>query len=178
MDIMKIYFIVYKITNTINNESYIGCHKTKNLDDGYMGSGKRIKAAIKEFGRHNFDKQVLFMCTDSREMLKKEVELIAHFKPEYNIHKGGQGGWELVNKSGRNNHPWTAEARQKMREIRLGSKASPERLYKMRISQTGKRLTPETKKKMSEVRKGRKMSEEVRLKISTSMKKAYAENRR
>ena len=170
--------MVYKITNKLNNKSYIGCHKTKNVDDGYMGSGILIKTAIKEIGKHNFEKQILFICENSSEMLKKEIELIAKFKPEYNIHKGGQGGWEMVNKSGKNNHPWSEEARNKMRRIRLGYKVTPETLEKMRISQTDKKLSIETRKKMSKAARGRITSKETKLKISLSMKKAYSDGRR
>jgi len=32
--------IIYQITNKVNNKIYIGLHSTKDINDGYMGSGK------------------------------------------------------------------------------------------------------------------------------------------
>lgn len=40
------HFYLYQITNLINGKIYVGVHKTKSLDDGYMGSGKVIQRTV------------------------------------------------------------------------------------------------------------------------------------
>ena len=39
----KQYHFIYKTTDTRNGNFYIGMHSTDNLNDGYVGSGLRIK---------------------------------------------------------------------------------------------------------------------------------------
>ncbi len=48
------HYLIYKVTNLINNKIYIGAHKTENLNDSYMGSGKYIKLAIKKIWYRKF----------------------------------------------------------------------------------------------------------------------------
>lgn len=92
-DTMKKYYIVYKITNLVNNKEYIGYHSTNNLDDGYMGSGKLIIKAIEKYGKENFKKEILFVYDNKEEAELKEAELVndEYRKREdtYNITIGG-----------------------------------------------------------------------------------------
>ena len=53
------YYIIYKITNLLNDKIYVGFHKTEDIYDDYMGSGKLIKEAITEFGVQNFKKDII-----------------------------------------------------------------------------------------------------------------------
>ena len=87
------YYTVYKITNIINGKTYIGKHKTKNLDDGYMGSGKLIQIAIKKYGKHNFLKEYIGFYNSIEEMNEAERHLISENKnSSYNLAPGGYGG--------------------------------------------------------------------------------------
>lgn len=75
---------------------YIGCHQTSNIDDGYLGSGKYLRRAIKTYGVENFSKQILFHCNTVDDMFVKETEIVnedvVKDKNSYNLKIGGSGG--------------------------------------------------------------------------------------
>ena len=91
------FYTIYKTTNNINGKYYIGKHKTQNLDDNYLGSGKILNHAIKKHGINNFTKEYLFIFDNEEDMNNKEAELVSiEFIKEdtnYNLAPGGKGGF-------------------------------------------------------------------------------------
>lgn len=92
---MKIYCI-YCISNLINGKTYIGQHKTEDLHDKYMGSGRVLQVAYKKYGSGNFTKTILAVAGT-----KKVIDILEKFyiqfyrrqgKAEYNVASGGTSG--------------------------------------------------------------------------------------
>ena len=89
---------VYKITNKLNGNIYIG-KRTFNGDpnnDNYWGSSKSLKEIIDLLGIENFEKTILDKYLTEEEAYNKEAEYINKAKEEglslYNIRKGRNGG--------------------------------------------------------------------------------------
>lgn len=98
------FYYLYQITNTLNGKIYVGVHKTKSLDDGYMGSGKIIRRAIEKHGLTNFSKVILEHFEDTKSMYAREAEVVTDEfllrEDVYNLRRGGYGGFEYINKNG------------------------------------------------------------------------------
>ena len=95
------YHYFYKITNRINNHFYYGVHNTNNLDDGYMGSGKRLHIAYKKYGIENFEKEILKFFDSKEEAFEYESEIVTEELVNdnncYNLCTGGKSGYsEMV----------------------------------------------------------------------------------
>lgn len=97
------FYYLYQITNLVNNKIYVGVHKTQDLNDGYMGSGKIIRSVIAKHGISNFSKDILEMFTDSESMYAKEKEIVTDEfllrEDTYNLRRGGTGGFDYINKT-------------------------------------------------------------------------------
>ena len=117
------YYTIYKITNKIDGKFYIGSHKTKNLDDKYMGSGKYLNRAIQKYGIENFEKEILFVFTNPNEMYAKEAEIVNEefltTQNTYNLKVGGFGGFDYLNSQTYNNPTHSSEHSRKMTARRL-----------------------------------------------------------
>ena len=100
------FYYLYQITNLVNNKIYVGVHKTKNLDDGYMGSGKVIKDAIRKYGIDNFRKDILETFENVEAMYAREKEIVTDEfllrEDVYNLRRGGTGGFDYINKNSLN----------------------------------------------------------------------------
>lgn len=105
------YYIVYKTINLVNNKFYIGKHQQASDPyqfDGYYGSGKLIKTAIKKYGKENFIRETLFVFENESECLLKEEEIVSiHLgqKTCYNMVHGGTGTFKHINAVPKENRP-------------------------------------------------------------------------
>jgi len=93
------YHYIYKTTNLLSGKYYIGIHSTNNLDDGYMGSGKRLRYSINKYGKGNHTVEILEFLNTREELKSREVEIVNlnEIAKEdcMNLKVGGEGGFSI-----------------------------------------------------------------------------------
>ena len=91
------YHYIYKTINLINGKYYIGMHSTSDLNDGYIGSGDKIRKSIRKYGKENFKFEIVEMLPDRITLKKRESEIINEEllsdKMCMNLVYGGGGGY-------------------------------------------------------------------------------------
>jgi len=131
-------YIIYKITNNINNMFYIGVHQTFNLNDDYMGSGKYLNNAINKYGLENFNKEIMQVFFSSEQMFEMESLLVTenfvNRRDTYNLKIGGYGGFDHVNKNSKLQSEKAIKANKKMKELAKDSEWYKKRSKNMSIA--------------------------------------------
>lgn len=93
MHMKHTYYTIYKITNNISNKIYIGCHRTNDIDDIYMGSGIHLRAAQKKYGMNNFTKEIIHIFDNVDDMFNMESAIVNEAfvarDDTYNLMTGG-----------------------------------------------------------------------------------------
>lgn len=165
------FYTIYKTTNKHNGKFYIGKHQTNNVDDSYIGSGKKLLEAIRKYGRGSFSKEVLFIFDNEHEMNLKEKELITEEfverRDNYNMGIGGEGGPHFKGKT------HTSEALQKIKKNWVGP--TWDDALRKKLSENNKKTNASRAAKVSAALKGRKKSPEHVAKMKASLKKLYAD---
>jgi group I intron endonuclease len=172
-------YLIYKITNKLNNKIYVGKHKTDFILDDYFGSGLLLKRAIEKHGRENFTREILFECKTEEEMNQKEADIVDEDfiarNDTYNIMLGGCGGFDYINSNGKNHdgnwkdsmkrrskkgvdkRKWLWENDESFKSEMIQKYKNNLELYrKLNLNPwVGRNHSDETKKKMSCVMKGK-----------------------
>ena len=161
------YYTIDKITHRPTGKFYIGRHQTSDLNDGYMGSGSYIRAALQKYPPDQFNKEYLYIFYDPYYMYLYEEAIVTEKfcarDDTYNIAPGGfGGGFQYINDNGLNTYDGKSDldksklvlAREKLKHLRKDqpwsdrySKSMSESL-KGNQSFLGKSHTEETKLKI------------------------------
>lgn len=98
------FHYIYKTTCLVTNRYYVGMHSTDDLNDGYMGSGIRLRRSIKKHGIQQHRREILEQFENRAILREHEKELVNEKLIAdplcMNIARGGEGGWDYVNSLG------------------------------------------------------------------------------
>jgi hypothetical protein len=94
----KRYHYIYKTTNILTGKYYIGMHSTDNLEDGYIGSGKRLWYSVKKYGKENHKVEILEFLPNRSSLIEREISIVNEdlLKESLcmNLKPGGNGGFK------------------------------------------------------------------------------------
>lgn len=158
---------IYKITNTITGDFYIGssCNIGKRLHTHRRAlfnnthHSLHLQRAWNKYGEQAFDFTILLLCNIENK-LHFEQGFLNLFRPTYNMAKDVAAPMQ--------GRPCSEEAKCKISKAHTGKVLSAEHKRKISKTKQGRHYTEETKHKMSEAHMGKTMSDETRRKIGNA----------
>jgi hypothetical protein len=162
------FHIIYKTTCLITKRFYIGMHSTDNLDDGYKGSGKRLRLSINKHCEENHVTEILETLPNRKELVAREKEIVNEKFLEdpqcMNLMVGGEGGFISIEQQRNRSLSGGKAIKDKFKNDPVFYKKHSDRMKlsmkknnigKGNKSFTDKKHTKASKLKMSETRKGK-----------------------
>lgn len=169
----KTIHYLYKTTCNVTGRWYIGMHSTHNLYDGYVGSGRRLRASIRKHGKENHIKEILEFFENRDLLIEAEKKAIT---PEMitdkncmNLMGGGGGGFisgeqqkhrsscagKALHAKLKNDDNFRNEHLKKLSAaIKKAMDSGKMKTWKENYNWNGKNHSEETKQLISEKRKG------------------------
>lgn len=148
---MHIYSI-YKITNLINNKTYIGWTSrvpTLRFNQHKSCKSSTIGSAIQKYTKEFFTFEIIYQSKD----LEHSRFMEAFFVNVYNSLSEESGGWGYNLRLGGDGKTTTDVTKRKLSEAHKGKSLSEEHKRKISEAGKGKTQTSESKLKQSETRK-------------------------
>ena len=159
---------IYIVTNKINGKIYVG-QSTKS-DPTYFGSGVSINRAIAKYGKENFKKEVIELCTADK-LNEREIYWISYYRSTephigYNLTYGGDGGDTI------SLNPNREDIIKRISESNMDKKFTQTHQDNISFSKKGKsngcegrKYSDETIQKMSDAKKDKPLSESHKEKL-------------
>jgi len=161
----QIAHFVYTTKNPLNGNFYIGKHSTKNINDGYLGSGIYVKRCLKK--GIPLTRTILVKCDSDKEayMFEKNFVKLNFDNPKcMNFSNQGHGF-----SSGEHN-----VMKQPNMKIKIMGKNNPN--YGKKPYNFQKETPQEVREKISKANKGKVRTDKAKETISNSLKNFYKEN--
>lgn len=161
---------IYKTTCNVTGRWYVGMHSTCNENDGYIGSGLRLRRSIRKYGVENHTKEILEYCNTREELVLREIEIVNSDLIQddlcMNLKCGGIGGFineehknKFIESSKKSQIQFLINGDEKIRENHRNS--SSKRMKQLNLggkvkynNRKGINLSEEHKNLLSSLKKG------------------------
>lgn len=164
------HHFIYRTTCLVTGKYYIGMHSTNDLNDDYLGSGKRLRRSINKHGRQNHVREIMEMLSDRRLLREREREIVnverLRDRACLNLTVGGNSAFDERTFEKISQTQLSTEVTEELRRKRSERAVKRELVKK----QKGYRVSAIAGLKISAATKGKKKSEETKQKMSKAAK--------